>query len=181
QVKVFSPTPANREKFARHFQNSLGATVTPAATPGEAVAGADVVICAARAKNESPVLHAQWLEPGMTLVSIGSTLPEQREVAADVIGRANLIVADMPDEVARDTGDMIAASKAGFDFTEKLIHLTEVVSGKRAPRASENDIVLYKSVGSALQDVVIAEMLLKRALARGLGTRLPVNIAPVAK
>jgi ornithine cyclodeaminase/alanine dehydrogenase-like protein (mu-crystallin family) len=180
-LKVFSPTPANRERFAEHFRQSCSLSVEAVAAPEQAVAGADVVICAARARNESPVLQGAWLEPGMTIVSIGSTLPEQREVEVDVIARSHRIIADMPEEVAHDTGDLLAARQAGVEFMGKLMSLGEVLGGGRAARGSPGDIVLYKSVGSALQDVVIAEMLLKRAQASGVGTRLPVNIAPVAK
>jgi ornithine cyclodeaminase/alanine dehydrogenase len=115
----------------------------------------------------------------MTVVSIGSTLPEQREVDEQVIARAGRIVADMPEEVAHDTGDMLAATRAGIDFGAKLVPLSELVAGKVA-RAPE-DIVLYKSVGSALQDVITAEMLLARARARHFGTELARSIAPVAK
>lgn len=143
------------------------------------MAGADVVLCAARSRDESPVLRGAWLQPGMTVVSIGSTLPEQREVDADVVARASLIVADMPDEVAHDTGDMIAARGAGVAFDAKLVPLSSLVGGTvpRDPAA----IVLYKSVGSALQDVITAEMLLARARARGIGTPMPRSIVPVAK
>jgi ornithine cyclodeaminase/alanine dehydrogenase len=117
----------------------------------------------------------------MTIVSIGSTLPEQREVDAEVVRRCALIVADMPDEVAHDTGDMLAAKQEGIEFESKLVSLNAVLGGKRAARSAESDIVMYKSVGSALQDVVVAEMLLRRAQELGLGTRLTVNIAPVLK
>lgn len=179
-VAVFSPNTANRESFAEHFRTTLNISIEAAESAEAAIAGADVVICAARARNESPVLLGEWLRPGMTIVSIGSTLPEQREVHTDVVERANLIVADMPDEVAHDTGDMLAATGCGLLFTHKLAPLSDVV-GQRISRASPDDIVLYKSVGSALQDVVIAEMLLARAKQNGLGTWLPVSIAPVAK
>jgi ornithine cyclodeaminase/alanine dehydrogenase-like protein (mu-crystallin family) len=181
RATVFSPTPANREQFAEELRATLHFPIQAMDTPERALAGADVVICAARARNESPVLRGKWLENAMTVVSIGSTLPEQREVDVDVIERAHTIVADMPDEVARDTGDMIAAAKAGVDFASKLVPLNDVVGGRCTPRPTPRDIVLYKSVGSALQDVVIAEMLLARARERGLGTRMPVSIAPVAK
>jgi alanine dehydrogenase len=180
-VSVFSPTSANREHFAEQFRMSHGLSVQPTMAPEAAVVGADVVVCAARARNESPILFGSWLEPGMTVVSIGSTLPEQREVETDVIERAQLIVADMPDEVAHDTGDMIAAKRAGLEFMHKLAPLSDVIGGRRAARATPQDIMLYKSVGSALQDVVIAEMLLARARERGIGTVLPASIAPVAK
>lgn len=179
-VKVFSPTPEKRQAFAEHFKTFAGLKVTPMDSPEQAVLGSDVVICAARARNEEPVLKGGWLAPGMTVVSIGSTLPEQREVDVEVVQRARFIVADMPEEVAHDTGDMLAAKVAGVTFQHRLISLGDAIGRHRLDRKPDQ-IVLYKSVGSALQDVVIAEMLLKRARARGLGTALPVNIAPVAK
>jgi alanine dehydrogenase len=178
---VFSPTQANREGFADHFRSVFNLAVQPSNAPEEAVAGADVVLCAARARNESPVLLGSWLEPGVTVVSIGSTLPEQREVETDVIERAQLIIADVPEEVAHDSGDMLAATRAGIEFAGKLVSLANVIGGQRVARTRPSDVVLYKSVGSALQDVVLAEMLLERARARGIGTPLPVSIVPVGK
>jgi len=74
---------------------------------------------------------------------------------------------------------MIAATRAGIDFAGRLVPLSDFVAGK-VPRAPQ-DIVLYKSVGSALQDVITAEMLLARARARGVGTELARSIEPVAK
>jgi alanine dehydrogenase len=138
-----------------------------------------VVLCAARSRDESPVLLGQWLEPGMTVVSIGSTLPEQREVDEQVIAQATIIVADMPEEVAHDTGDMLAAARAGVEFAGKLVSLSDFVAGRAARKPG--DIVVYKSVGSALQDVITAEMLLARARAVGLGSELAHSIVPVAK
>lgn len=179
-VKVFSPTLASRERFANDMRTQEGLMIETTASAQEAVQGADVVLCAARSRDESPVLRGEWLEPGMTVVSIGSTLPEQREVDVQVLARANLIVADMVDEVAHDTGDMLAAVKANVDFSSKLVSLDEFIAG-RAVRKQASDIVVYKSVGSALQDVVTAEMLLSRARSRGLGTPLANSIVPVSK
>lgn len=178
-VRVFSPTPASREKFAASFRDEHGLAIEATASPQQAIAGADVVLCAARSRDESPVLLGEWLEPGMTVVSIGSTLPEQREVDEQVIARAALVVADMPEEVAHDTGDMLAATRAGVEFGNKLVPLSDLVSGKATRQ--HQDIVVYKSVGSALQDVITAEMLLARARARGLGTEMAQSIVPVAK
>ncbi|BEV15715.1 NAD(P)-binding domain-containing protein [Herbaspirillum sp. DW155] len=179
-VSVFSPTPASRERFAADFRHRAGIDISAAPSAETAVKGVDVVICAARSRDESPVLRGEWLEPGMCVVSIGSTLPEQREVDVDVIARAGLIVADMVEEVAHDTGDMIAAHRAGIRFADKLHGLDDLIGGRLAPRPS-GEIALYKSVGSALQDVVTAEMLLRRARESGKGSMLPVSITPVRK
>lgn len=178
-VHVFSPNPASRERFAQSFAGSID--VVPAGTAERAVSGADVVICAARSRDESPVLRGAWLAAGATVVSLGSTLPEQREVDEETMARAARVIADVPDEVAHDTGDGIAATRAGLALDAKLTSLAALVSGDAMPRRSEADIVLYKSVGSALQDVVIAEMLFALAKTKGYGTPLPASIVPVAK
>ena len=179
RVRVFSPTPANREKFASTVREENGLDIESAASASGVIEGADVVLCAARSRDESPVIRGEWLAPGMTVVSIGSTLPEQREVDDQTIARASLIVADMPEEVAHDTGDMLAATRAGVEFAGKLVSLADLVGGKVSRKPE--DIVLYKSVGSALQDVITAEMLLARARAMGIGTEMAHSIVPVAK
>jgi ornithine cyclodeaminase/alanine dehydrogenase len=76
---------------------------------------------------------------------------------------------------------MLAAKRSGVDFTRKLVSLNDVIGQRHPGRKSAEEIVLYKSVGSALQDVVISEMLLRRARALHIGTRLPVSIRPVSK
>lgn len=179
RVRVFSPTPASRERFAESFRPALDIEAVSSAQ--EAVQDCDVVICAARSRDESPVLQGEWLSAGTTVVSLGSTLPEQREVDAVTMERAVCIVADMPHEVLHDTGDAIAALSAGVKVAEKLIPLADLVAGRANPRRNESDIVLYKSVGSALQDVVIAEMLYERAKQQGVGIDQPASIVPVSK
>jgi alanine dehydrogenase len=178
-VRVFSPTPASRERFADGFRSTL--EIAAVDSPEWAVQDADVVLCAARSRDETPVLRGAWLPAGATVVSLGSTLPEQREVDEETMARAACIVADMPEEVQHDTGDAIAARRAGIDITHKLVPLGDLVSGRLTPRKVAQDIVLYKSVGSALQDIVIAEMLLERALQQGCGMALPASIVPVSK
>lgn len=179
RIRVFSPTPASRERFAAGFRPALD--IAAVAAPEDAVREADVVLCAARSRDETPVLRGAWLAAGATVVSLGSTLPEQREVDEETMARAARIVADMPDEVARDTGDAIAAAAAGVDLEARLVPLADLVGGRVVARRCDADVVLYKSVGSALQDVVIAEMLFERARRQGRGTALAQSIVPVAK
>ena len=76
---------------------------------------------------------------------------------------------------------MLNATAAGVEFRAKLHSLQELVSGARSGRLDDDEILLYKSVGSALQDLAVAELCLTRARELGLGTPLPVTIAPVQK
>lgn len=181
EARVFSPTEAKRAAFAEDFRRDHGLAIEAASSAEMAVRGANVVLCAARSHDETPTLHGAWLQPGSLVVSIGSTLPEQREVDEDVLRRAALVVADMPEEVLHETGDALAALKAGIDLGAKLISLAEIGTGKRIARQSPDDIVVYKSVGSALQDVVIAEMILERALAANEFFEMPESIHTIVK
>jgi ornithine cyclodeaminase/alanine dehydrogenase len=175
RLTVFSPTGANREAFAKRFSDELSVQCRSADTAGAALDGADIVIAAARSHDETPILEGAWLRPGMMVVSIGSTVPEQREVDPEVIRRANLIVVDVPEEVAHETGDMIAARDAGIEFDSKIVSLADLVCGRASVRQSTDNIVLFKSVGSGLQDIAVSEMCYAKAEQAGVGTLLPLE------
>jgi ornithine cyclodeaminase/alanine dehydrogenase len=179
-ARVYSPRAASRERFAGELAD-LRVPVTPAPSAQEAVAGAALVICAARSHDESPVLLGRWLAPGMTVVSVGSTLPEQREVDAETIARADVLVADVVDEVLHGTGDLIAARSAGTDAAGRVASLADLVSGVFAGRRDKGQVALYKSVGSAAQDLAVAALCVRAALDGGLGTRAAVPVEVVLK
>ncbi|WOQ18273.1 ornithine cyclodeaminase family protein [Raineyella sp. W15-4] len=178
---VFSPREASRQSFAERARAGTGVEVRTAVSAEEAARGADVILCAARSRDESPTLRGAWVEPGTTVVSIGSTLPEQREVGTDLLAGAARIVADMVEEVTEDTGDFLAARAEGIDLDGRVFSLADIVSGRRAARENDEEIVVYKSVGSGLQDLVIAEQILIRAEHLGLGTVVDSPIQPINK
>ena len=163
EIRVFSPTPANREAFAAE------------PTAREAADGADLILCAARSRDESPTLQADWVSENAAVVSIGSTTAAQRELPAELIARASVVVVDSRDEVVNDSGDMIAARAHGVDVDSIVVTLNDALSGETAID-TQNGIRIYKSTGSGLQDIVVAEMLVDRARSEGIGTVLPVGI-----
>jgi alanine dehydrogenase len=75
---------------------------------------------------------------------------------------------------------MLAARRDGIAFEPHLVPLSDFLSRPRAADATKG-IKLYKSVGAALQDLVIAAMCVGRARDASVGTALPVSIAPVLK
>ena len=170
-AKVFSPTQANREAFAADVEADLGIACQAVGSAEEAVGNCDIVIASARSRNEEPILFGHMLKPGQTVVSVGSTLPEQREIDPSVVESCDLIVCDMIDEVVHETGDMLAAAQQKIPFEHKLLSLNQLMSDKglRQPR-----LPLFKSVGAALQDIVAAELALEKALAQGLAVELPI-------
>lgn len=179
EVRVSSPTPANRERFAAELSQELGLRITAVADAETAVRGAALVLCAARSRDETPTVRSEWLDDDATVVSVGSTTASQRELDPAIIGRAAMVVADALAEVLHDSGDMIAAREAGFDPERSTVSLHDLLGG-RTPRP-DRGIAVYKSTGSGFQDIVIAEMLYDRAVERGIGTPLPVGIRTIRK
>lgn len=176
-LAVYSPSEENRAAFARTMQAERGIPCRAADSERDAVSGCDLVIAAARSRDEKPIVEGAWLADGMLVVSIGSTLPEQREVDTATIARCDLIVADAPDEVAHGTGDFIAAARENVPFAAKLVSLNDLVMGKADDRAQAARLPMYKSVGAGLQDIAVAELAYREAMRQGLATDLPIDIS----
>lgn len=180
EIRIFSPTEANRERFACEVDGAYGAPARAVGTAEDAARGADLLLCAARSRDESPTVRAGWVGESATILSIGSTTPAQRELPVELLERAATIVVDTFDEVVNGSGDMLAAAEAGVPVEHKTITLNAVLT--EAQRVDpERGIRIYKSTGSGLQDIAVAETLFERAHRAGMGTRLPVGIATSRK
>lgn len=176
-LRVFSPTEANRAAFACMAEEKYGIKARPVDSAQEAVDGATHVFATARSRGELPILYGAWLAPGAVTVSVGSTIPAQREIDASVVERASLIIADVVEEVATETGDMIAATNAGIAYADKMFSLHDLAQ-KRVPRERLEDggVHLFKSVGSALQDIAMAELAVACAERAGAGVETGIAL-----
>ncbi|WP_188547372.1 ornithine cyclodeaminase family protein [Rhodococcoides trifolii] len=179
EVLVYSPTTANRERFAADVTTLVGVPARAVDTARDA-AGCDVVLCAARSRDETPTVLADWVGPDSTVLSIGSTTPAQRELDTELIRRASIVVVDTVEEVVHGSGDMLHARADGVDVDSLVVPLSDVLCTQVEPDLHRG-IRIYKSTGSGLQDVVVAEMLVDRARAEGRGTVLPVGIVTSRK
>jgi ornithine cyclodeaminase/alanine dehydrogenase-like protein (mu-crystallin family) len=148
EVRVWSPRHAG--EFAREFG------VRAAATAEEAVRGADVVVTAT--SSRTPVLRGEWLAPGAHVNAVGAPRPDWRELDDAVFGRARLYV-DSREAAPKESGDVIGSGAAIF------AELGEVVAGTRPGRQSADEITLFKSLGLAVEDVVAADLVYRKALA----------------
>jgi ornithine cyclodeaminase/alanine dehydrogenase-like protein (mu-crystallin family) len=175
RLLVTSPRPERREALAAAVRADLGVPAQAVDRAAEAVDGATVVLAAARSREERPLLFGDWLAPEVTVVSIGSTVPSQREIDASVVQACDLIVCDALPEVVEQTGDMLAAARAGLTFVDRAFSLHQLLSGQLDDRLGSCRRRLFKSAGSGLQDVVIGGLALRKALAAGLATPLPIE------
>jgi ornithine cyclodeaminase/alanine dehydrogenase-like protein (mu-crystallin family) len=106
------------------------------------------------------VLSGAWLAPGTHINAVGAPRPTWRELDDDALQKARLYV-EQREAATRESGDVIAAGKI---FAE----IGEVVTGSKPGRQSADEITLYKSVGVAVQDIVSAELVYRKALKAGI-------------
>jgi ornithine cyclodeaminase len=125
-----------------------------------AVREADIVSCATTAT--APVVHGAWIAPGTHLDLVGGFRPAMREVDDAAVARASVWVDTRAGALA-EAGDLLAPIASGaFSAAAVVGELAELASGTCARRRSEAEITLFKSVGTALEDLAAAELLLAR-------------------
>jgi ornithine cyclodeaminase/alanine dehydrogenase-like protein (mu-crystallin family) len=168
-ARVYSPTKANREDFAAHYSESLGIEVRAVASAREAVAGCGLVV--AGVKSKETVLHGAWLESGVHVNSVGTARREQREIDPATFERAEIIVVDTRDGVFGEAGDAVAAKDVVSP--DQVHELAEICANGGPVRGNEEQITLFKSVGTGIQDIALAAMVYERATDKGLGSQFP--------
>lgn len=146
EVRVWSPR--NAGPFAARFG------VRATATAEEAVRGADTVVVAT--SSRTPVLLGEWLSPGTHVNAVGACRPDWRELDDKAVRCARLYV-DSREAAMRESGDVIAAGEVAGE-------IGEVVAGRLPGRQTAGEVTLFKSVGVAVEDVVAADMVYRRAV-----------------
>lgn len=171
EVKVYSRNPERRGAFADRMAAQLGISVTAVDAPQTAVAGTDIVVVATNTGNGGPVAYSgNWAEPGQHIVSIGSTTPQLREIDVATFVQSDRVVFDAdPEQVAEESGDVIALHAASRTWPGAT-GLSDLLRGTGVGRKSSDEITLFKSVGTAAQDLVAGSSIAREAVHRGIGT-----------
>jgi alanine dehydrogenase len=130
----------------------------------------DVVVTVTTSKD--PVLRGEWLQPGALVCAVGANRIESRELDNVVVERAAFVCCDFKEQARIEAGDLAEPVERGVLDWLEVHELSEVVSGETAGRAQDDDIVLFKSLGIAAEDLAAAAIVYERALERGLGVEL---------
>jgi len=139
------------------------------AEPASAARAADIVVTCT--PSRAPLLRPGDLRPGAFLAAVGADNPDKQEVAAGLVAASRVIVDVLAQCAAM--GDLHHALRAGLMTLDGVAaELAHVVGGTRPGRTSRDDVVIFDSTGTALEDVAVAALAHERALATGRGTRL---------
>jgi alanine dehydrogenase len=139
----------------------------------QAVSAADVICTATTAT--SAVFEDAWLKPGTHVNAVGAYTPAMQEIPDATIARSYLVV-DEVEAALHEAGDLIQAIARGAISRDQVsTELGQIASGSARRRASDDEITFFKSVGNAIQDMIVAGAALQEAEARGLGQQLDLS------
>lgn len=166
---VFDLQAERANAFAAKMAEKLNIEVV-AAGSAATLQEADV-ICTATSSN-NPVFDDLHIKSGAHINGVGSYKPDMAEIPPNTIARAKVVVDQMQGCLA-EAGDIIQPIQQGI-ITQDHIHgeLGELVTGKISSRENDDEITVFKSVGVAVQDLITADLVLKIAQEKDLGTSL---------
>ncbi len=178
-IRCFSPNAQNRETFTREMSDLLGVTVTPVATPEDAIQGADIVMCATNTLD--PIFFEHWIEPGMHLSSI-----KRPEIETKAVKRCDRVVIYVNDAkpIHATTKDLVVPEQADgrgwaaggdIDF-DKLPTLPALITGRAEGRKSEREVTCFiNNLGLGYQFAAAGSLLYRKAKESGAGHDLPTD------
>jgi ornithine cyclodeaminase/alanine dehydrogenase-like protein (mu-crystallin family) len=170
EIRLFARTPARGEALIKSLQ-SLPISLEKSAQA--AASGADIVVTATTASQ--PVVQGEWLKPGAFVAAVGAYSAQSRELGSSVIRRAARHVIDSRTDCLERAGDFMIPVKEGILKRDDVAEIAEILSGARPGRGHADEIIVYKSSGVPIQDLVTAQHIERRAIERGLGTLLDLG------
>jgi alanine dehydrogenase len=169
-VRVWSPNARSRERFVEEMAPHTGARLINCASAQQAVTDAAVVVLVT--SSTTPVIEREWIAPGTHVISVGACRPDQREMAPALVRDARLFV-DSRAAAVVESGDVVMGIREGrFDEGHIAGELGEVVLGRVEGRTAADQITVFKSLGMAVEDVVAADLVFRRAAESGAGVEL---------
>ncbi len=129
-----------------------------------AVRQADIVSCATLATE--PLIRGEWLCGGQHLDLVGAFTPAMREADNEAMRRSRIFV-DTYSGALAESGELIQAIREGVILrTDIVADLAQLVQGDVTGRNTDDEITLFKSVGTALEDLAAAELVLRNSCCR---------------
>lgn len=154
RVRVWNHRSAGAQQLAQRLRDQ-GIEAEAVGALDAALQAADIVSCATL--STLPLLHGARLREGTHVDLVGAFAPAMCEADAECFARARVFVDH--DEALAKAGDVLQAIAAGAFAPERLQGtLQQLCRGERAGRGHAREITLYKSVGSALQDLAAAQL-----------------------
>jgi alanine dehydrogenase len=163
---AFDIDEASARRFADELSTETGIEVSAVSDLAQAIKGSD--ICVTCTPSKRYFLNHEFISPGTFIAAVGADNPEKQEIDPALLV-SNKIIVDSLEQCAT-IGELHHALEQEL-VTKADVHaeLGEVIAGKKAGRTSDEEIIIFDSTGTALQDVAAAAIVYERAVSVGMG------------
>jgi alanine dehydrogenase len=169
KVYAYDRDEALSGRFAGEMSEELGVEVIPVTDMPGALGESDV--CVTCTPSRQPFLMREHVRAGTFVAAVGADNPLKQELDPALMA-SNKVVVDVLEQCAA-IGDLHHAIAAGvMGKSDVYAELGAVVAGRTPGRTSEEEIIIFDSTGTALQDVAAAAVVYQKALRAGVGVRL---------
>lgn len=152
--------------FAEEMSRELGIVVDPVSDLRSAAQQSDIVVTCTPARGA--FFMKEYARPGMFIAAVGTDSPDKQEIDPELLASAK-VVADLRGQVVK-VGDTHHAIEKGMMRGEAIhAELGEIITGRRPGRQSSDEIFIFDSTGTALQDVAAAGAVYERAKTANVG------------
>lgn len=132
------------------------------------------IICTATT-SATPVFDDADIQAGTHINAVGAFTPEMQEIPTETLRRARIVV-DQVEAVLHEAGDLIIPIERGeLDRNVVREELGQIVSGERPGRESDDGVTFFKSVGNAIQDMIVGGVALQRAEHQDVGDTVSLD------
>ncbi len=168
---VFSRGSEGRKRFCEEMSKKLRIQVLEGENQSLILPQADIIIAATT--SQKPVFDGNLVKAGAFVTGVGSYTPTMQEVPESLVKKAVIIV-DAYDAALKEAGDLLIPMENGAIGREDIKgELGEVILGK-VKRQNPDEIIFFKSVGLAVQDMIVAPKVYKNAVEKGLGVEVGI-------
>lgn len=157
EVRIWGRNTAHARQAAEQASRDSGLRCDCVPDVESGVAGADIISSATSA--EEPVLRGEWVGPGTHIDLVGAYKPTMVEADTKLVAKSDQVWIDTMEGAKDEAGDLIQAAAAGvFSFDVVSGDMFRMSSGDVSLRKHADEITLFKSVGTALQDLAAAQL-----------------------
>ena len=163
-VRIFDISDATASRYKKEMDRRLGLDIVIAASPEEAVRGADIVVTAGPFLiDPTPVVEFAWIKPGAFICP----LDLDSYVKPEVFIQSDFLSTD-------DLGQFAHFRESGLFKTcpAEIADLADVITGKVSGRKTADDIITSINIGIALEDMAVAPLVYRKALENKVGVWL---------
>jgi alanine dehydrogenase len=165
-VWAYDQDSARAAAFAVSLAKELGIDVRPSPTLEEGIAASQIIVTCTTSRRF--FVTREMVRPGTFIAAVGADNEDKQEIDPRLMASAK-VVTDLTEQAAK-IGDLHHAIAAGAMSREDAhAELAEVVAGSRPGRTSEEEITIFDSTGTGLQDVAAAIAVYRRAVDAGSG------------